>query len=118
MNKNLIIDEIKRTSKANGGKPLGKTRFFQETGIKESDWCGKYWTKWGDAVIEAGYLPNKLNEAFPDVFLLEKYALLVRELGHVPTSLEVKMKGRNTVDFPSHNTFLRFGSKQQLLRKL
>jgi hypothetical protein len=50
MSKINILEEIKRTAKTNGGMPLGKQRFFQETGIKESDWSGKFWTKWGDAV--------------------------------------------------------------------
>jgi hypothetical protein len=118
MNKNKILEEIKRTADANGGTPLGKQRFFQETGIKESDWSGKHWAKWSDAVKEAGYSPNKMQNAFSDESLLESYALLVRELGHIPTSPEVRMKARNDVDFPSHNTFSRLGSKQQLLSKL
>ncbi len=28
---------------ANGGIPLGVGRFLTETGIKESDWHGKFW---------------------------------------------------------------------------
>lgn len=118
MSKNKIIEEIKRTAEANGGTPLGKQRFFQETGIKESDWSGKLWAKWSDAVKEAGYSPNKMQDAFSDESLLEKYALLIRKLGHVPTSPEVRMEARNDVDFPSHNTFSRLGPKQQLLSKL
>lgn len=118
MSKNNILEEIKRTAEANGGVPLGKQRFFQETGIKESDWSGKFWTKWGDAVQEAGYLPNKKQIAFSDESQLEKYALLARELGHIPTASEVRMKARHDVDFPSHNTFSRLGSKQLLLSKL
>ena len=50
MEKQHIIDEIKRTAEKNGGVPLGKRRFFSETGIAESDWYGKYWVKWSDAV--------------------------------------------------------------------
>ena len=118
MSKNNILEEIKRTAEANGGIPLGKQKFFQETGIKESDWSGRFWTKWSDAVKEAGYSPNKMQDAFSDESLLEKYALLVRKLGHVPTSPEVRMEARSNVDFPSHNTFSRFGHKQQLIEKL
>jgi len=33
--KNIIIDEIRRTAKDNGGKPLGQARFENETGIKK-----------------------------------------------------------------------------------
>jgi len=38
MNKQHILQEIKRTATANDGIPLGRLRFFRETGIKESDW--------------------------------------------------------------------------------
>jgi hypothetical protein len=54
VSKQRILDEIKRTALANGGVPLGVARFFQETGIKDSDWKGKFWARWGDAVRDAG----------------------------------------------------------------
>ena len=53
-----ILDEIKRTAEENHGKPLGVIRFAKETGIREIDWKGKYWTKWSEAIMEAGYTPN------------------------------------------------------------
>jgi len=46
--KQHIIDEIKRTAEANDGVPLGIGRFLKETGIKKSDWEGKYWVRWSD----------------------------------------------------------------------
>jgi len=46
--KDHILAEIGRTALVNGGIPLGKERFYAETGIKESDWHGKYWVRWGD----------------------------------------------------------------------
>lgn len=118
MSKNNILEEIKRTAEANGGIPLGKQRFFQETGIKESDWSGKFWARWGDAVKDAGYSPNKMQDAFLDESLLEAYASLVKKLGRVPTSPELRLAAGSDSDFPSHNTFSRFGSKHQLLEKL
>jgi len=38
-----IIGEIRRT--ARDGRALGKMAFERETGIKESDWSGKYWAR-------------------------------------------------------------------------
>lgn len=118
MDKRHILDEIKRTAQSNGGVPLGRQRFFSETGIKESDWLGKFWVRWSDAIREAGFLPNQMQSGFSDEHLLEKYATLVREIGRVPTAADVKLKSRSDPEFPSHNTFSRFGSKTELLAML
>lgn len=61
MDKQQILAEIIRTASSNGGVALGRERFFQETGIKESDWLGKFSARWGDAVKEAGCVPNQLQ---------------------------------------------------------
>lgn len=45
MEKEYILAEIKRAAQANGGKPLGTARFLKETGVKESDWHGRYWVR-------------------------------------------------------------------------
>lgn len=118
MDKSYILKEIARTAEDNGGIALGRKRFLEATGIKESDWLGKYWAKWSDAVREAGYVPDQMRTGFADEYVLEKYAELVEELGHIPTSAELRMKCRTTPDFPSHNTFSRFGSKQHLINRL
>lgn len=115
MSKEEIISEIQRTAKENGGIPLGRLRFLKETGIKESDWSGKYWSKWSEAISEAGFTPNEKQGSFSDQHLLEKYAEFVIDLGHLPTSAETKMRARSVSDFPSHNTFARFGSKKELV---
>jgi len=118
MTKDFIISEIKRTAETNGGKALGKLRFYQETGLKDSDWYGKYWTKWSDAIKESGLQPNPFNTAFSSVFLLEKLADFITEIGRFPTAGDLRMKARNDVDFPSHNTFNRYGSKSALASAL
>jgi hypothetical protein len=82
--KEHILCEIRRTATANGGAPLGLDRFFAETGIKSSDWHGKVWARWGDALKEAGFQPNQLNAARTNEDLLNNLAGLVRELGRFP----------------------------------
>jgi hypothetical protein len=116
--KRRILNEIKRTTETNGGVPLGVARFSQETGIKDSDWRGKIWARWGDAIREAGFQPNQLQTAYDEEVLIEKFIALARELGHFPVATEIKMKARSDERFPWHNTFARFGSKRQFAAKV
>ena len=112
------LNEIKRTAVANGGQPLGRQRFYAETGIKEADWSGKYWDRWSDALREAGYSPNQFQSAYDEQFLLEKFATFVQEIGYFPVVAELKLKARQDPEFPSHNTFKRFGGKAKLAARL
>ncbi len=118
MDKQHILEEIKRTAGANHGEPLGIARFSQETGIRTADWHGKFWARWGDALREAGFEPNRFNKAYAEDELIEKFISLIRELGRFPVHVELKMKSRDDEDFPSHNVFARFGSKQQFAKKI
>jgi hypothetical protein len=58
-----ILQEIRRTTKANGGTPLRKLQFESETGIKRYNWFGVYWARWSDAIREAGYMQDHIEEA-------------------------------------------------------
>jgi hypothetical protein len=119
IDRDYILAEIRRTAAGNGGAPLGKIRFLQSTGIKPSDWEGRYWLRWGDALAEAGFERNELNQAYEEEFLLERLASLVAKLGHFPLSTELRMAGRIDPGFPSRNVFtVRFGNKGQLAAKL
>lgn len=98
---------------------MGKDRFFQETGIKGSDWFGKFWSRWGDAVIEAGFSPNKLQAAYPEDELILKFIGLIRELRRVPVTGELRLKRLNDPSFPNDKVFFsRFGAKNQIVAKI
>lgn len=116
--KQHIIDEIIRTSNKETGKALGKQAFETNTGIKTSDWYGKYWVRWSDAVKEAGFEPNQYNTAYKEDFILEKYAQLIRELKRIPVTGELRMKSINDSSFPSHSVFSRKWSKNQLIENV
>ena len=62
MTKLYILQEIKRTTQANGGIPLRKLQFESETGIKRYDWFGVYWARWSDAIREAGWMQDHIQE--------------------------------------------------------
>lgn len=112
-NKAHIIDEIRRTAEANSGSALGWRRFESETGIGYYEWYGRFWTRWSDAVREAGFAPNRMAEAYDDAVLLEKLVELTRTLGSVPTTGDLLIAARNDSAFPSEKVFRRFGSKSE-----
>lgn len=106
-----ILEEIRSCAKVNGGTPPGRLRFESMTGIRETDWIGRYWVRWSDAVIEAGFEPNAMQTAYNDESLIRQLAELTRDLGHVPTEAEIRMRRRQDTDFPSHGTIQRLGSR-------
>lgn len=109
------MEEIRRTAKANGGLPLGHKRFEQESGIGYHDWWGKHWGRWGDALIEAGFAPNTLQDAFSDEMLLEKLVAFIRELGRFPGNGDLRLKKRSDSTFPNEKVFdTHFGSRLKL----
>ena len=119
MNKQHILNEIKRIAKENGGVPFGHRKFSTETGIKESDWRGVFWARWNDAVREAGLKPNEKVKAYDEEWLILKVIGLAREVGRMPTSPEYRLKSRNDKGFPTDSTISsRFGTKSQLVLKV
>src|ERR1700687_2659204 len=116
MNKEHILQEIKRTAQANGGVPLGWRKFVQETGIREADWLGKHWARWSDALREAGYTPNQMTVGYDESFLCERFIELARELERLPVKGDFLMKARRDSAFPNSKTFEKFGSKAKLVK--
>jgi hypothetical protein len=120
MNKEYIINEIKRTATENGGIPIGRDKFEKQVGIKINDWYGKYWTKWSDAIKEAGYEPNIFfNVSYNEELLLNKLADYVRDIQKFPTIAELKIKSFRDKEFPSIDTFRRnLGNKSGMINKI
>ncbi len=77
MDREYILDEIKRTAAENGGRPLGMGRFEQVTGIRRRDWEGKCWARWNDAISEAGLEPNVFGTDRYDPEVLIKHWIAV-----------------------------------------
>ena len=113
-----ILNEIRRTATANRGVPLGSRGFFNETGIPSSAWLGKFWARWSDALVEAGFSPNQLQGASDTDTLLEKYAQLAHELGRLPSANDLRLKDRNDPSYPNAKVFERLGMKSELVQKV
>jgi hypothetical protein len=119
MTRTHIIHEIQRTARENDGKPLGRHKFTSETGINKSDWYGVYWARWGDALHEAGFVPNKFGSAFDLADLLTKYAQFTQKLGRLPADGDLRLKASADKTFPNAKTLHnRFGAKAQLVKQL
>ena len=107
--KERILSEIRRTTAENGGVALGKKRFLAATGIAESDWSGRYWARWSDALREAGVPGQQLNPRLDDEVVLRAAAAITLQLGRFPTAAEIRLAVSSNSKLPSHNTFRRFG---------
>jgi len=116
MTRQHILDEIRRTAKTNGGAPLGRDRFEQETGIRYTEWYGKHWSRWGDAVREAGFAPNAFfRGAFDDDELLEKLIAFIREIGRFPATGDLRIRKLNDPAFPNEKVLTsHFGTRSRL----
>ena len=118
MDKDHILDEIRRTARANGGKALGHRRFATETGIGWNDWHGKHWVRWSDAVQEAGVESNTFEDAYEEDYLVKRLLDLTRELGRIPVHGDLRIKARNDATFPSDRPFRRMGPKSGWTAKM
>src|SRR5579872_3223266 len=118
MEKEQILAEIRRTAAANSGAALGKSRFAAETGIRETDWRGRFWARWSDALAEAGFGPNAYQAAIPEQTLLASLADEILRLGKMPTAAELALRRRADANFPSPKVFDRLGPKAGWARRV
>jgi len=111
MDRDFILNEIRRAAAENGGGVLSRAKFQEATGITEAVWRGKFWLGWAEASAAAGVQSGQMNEAHEADFLLMRLARLTRERGHFPTSAETRMARMQDKTFPNDKVFDRFGAK-------
>ena len=119
MDKQEIIEEIRRTAKENDGKSIGMQRFSKLTGIRRADWYGIHWASWGEAVSEAGFPPRELTKGYDETWLIETFIRIIREVGAWPTEGRLRLIFRNQEEFPNGNTFrARLRNKADMASKI
>ena len=118
--KAAVLVAIQRLAERNGGVPVGRERFIAETGFRPSLWAGGIWLTWGDAVREAGYEPNAMQQRrLTDDDLLRYLAELTRKIAKYPTIPHLKMERRTNPDVPAHGVVAhRFGSHNEQVAAL
>lgn len=118
MDKQHILDEIRRTALENGGVALGIAAFRAATGIRQADWYGIHWARWTDAAREAGVTPNEFVTAFDPDATMALFVALTSELGKLPTQGELRIRRRADSSFPNDKVFAnKFGARPQLVAK-
>lgn len=78
MDKNYILEEVRRCAKENGGEPVGRDRFSEITGILESDWIN-HWPRYVDVLIAAKYRTHEHSVPISDKQLLEQLVSYISE---------------------------------------
>ncbi len=114
ISKEEILAEIRKLVTTGNGIIPGERTFRLQTNIRESAWKGRYWARWTDAVREAGYDPNAMNQRIPDDEMLEKLASFITNLGRFPIRDEINLQARSTPNFPVWQTVKkRYGGMPQ-----
>jgi hypothetical protein len=114
-----VLHEIKRLAAGNGGRPPGRRAFERNTAIKESEWLGVIWARWSDALVEAGFAPNKMQGRADRDDLLGKLSEACREQGRMLTSAEFQLRRGRDPNFPSYKTYeSNFGAKDNIIWEL
>jgi hypothetical protein len=78
------------------------------TGISLSQWRGKYWRSWSEALQEAGFAPNVPKEPHGRAHLILSLTKLTAKLGRFPTQADCMLEKRGADPaFPTIKGFER-----------
>jgi hypothetical protein len=116
--KEQVLADIRRLAAENGGKAPGERKFTKETGIGRMEWFGRYWSRWGDALVEAGFPANVFRVQKDDEEALRRIAAFIRTLGHYPVWGEFLIEHRRDSAFPTSRIIKRLGNKRTLATRL
>jgi hypothetical protein len=121
VDKQQMLNEIRRTAGQNGGHALGERAFSAATGIRRNEWYPKLWPRFSAAVKDAGLVPQEFSteKDYNDDDLLEKYAKLAQKLRNSPTNADIRHQKSGGAEIANSDTYgARFGSKQKLVSRL
>ena len=111
-----IIAEIRRLAEDNAGRPLGRRAFEQATGIREGEWLGVIWARWGDALRDAGFSANQMQGRANREELLSKLVEACEYFRRMPTVAEYELLRTQNPSFPAYKTFQsNFGTKDNII---
>lgn len=116
--KEHIIKEIQRLA-AQLGRVPGQEIFSKETGIADHQWRGKYWSKWGEALADAGQVQNNWNEKLNSKAILDAMMEVCRHFKAFPTVAEYKLYRQSNSNIPHYETIrTQFGTRAEVIAAL
>lgn len=116
--RDYIIQEIQRLAKINGQAP-GQSLFASETGIAQHQWRGRFWSRLGDALIDAGFQPNKWTGRSETINILSGMVVACRHYGRIPTYSEMEILRRTDPSIPNPHVIKRhFGTRALVIAAL
>lgn len=114
-----ILEEIRRLAALNGGQAPGQIFFASETGVAQHHWRGKFWARWGDALVEAGFEPNQWQERLDSEQVLTGIIAACRHYGRMPTQDEIAIFRKSESSIPSSAAIKRhFNGRRGLISAL
>jgi AcrR family transcriptional regulator len=99
----MILSKVRRAAQTTGATP-GRQAFERETGIRQSEWLGIYWARWGGTLVEAGLSENQKNAKLDRGAFFAQIAEAFRHYGRVPTTSELRLYRPVDPTFPAHST--------------
>jgi hypothetical protein len=117
--RDFIVQEIRRLAEANNGQAPGQKLFANETGIAAHQWRGRFWARWGDALVEAGFKPNDWIGKSDGNTILSGIIIACRHYGRFPTNSELEMLRRTNTSVPAINVIKNnFGRQGDMIAAL
>ena len=108
--------EIRRLA-AELGNPPGRARYEKETGTRTSEWHGKIYRSWGDALQDAGFEARQKQAKLSSEEVIRKFAEAARHFNRIPADVDLRMYARENKGFPGHTTFANhFADKHGVLK--
>lgn len=100
------------------GRVLGEREFRGQTGISRTYWRRRYWKRWSELQVDAGFAPNQERMRIPDEVLLRHFADLALRLHRIPSNEDMFQRKQEDPSFPNPDTFARMAPRDELLLKL
>src|SRR2546421_12445536 len=100
-----LIEQLRRVTRENGGRPPGESRFYRETKVTKDRLWDADIRSYGDLCELAGLPRNRLQQQMTPDQLFEPLAVLTAKVKRFPDHTDREMAHRRNVAFPSYEAY-------------